>query len=166
MKDEHVNDAAQGVVEVVPQDVAQDLGFGARRRAPSCHATTAAAAVFVQFALRWGRNWAAQWHLARAVGKRFRGCRAKRLYVYLRSMTYPSLLMLQSGVVKGRIMPQTPSERRRPCKESWPNHARQNTALRLVVRRVLRYFTSGLVSSGLSKLGELQRPPGREVINL
>jgi len=27
-----------------------------------------------------GRNWAAQWHLARAVGKRFRGCRAKRLY--------------------------------------------------------------------------------------
>jgi len=30
MKDEHVNDAAQGVVEDVPQDVAQDLGFGAR----------------------------------------------------------------------------------------------------------------------------------------
>jgi len=29
-----------------------------------------------------GRYWAAQWHLARAVGKRFRGCRAKRLYVY------------------------------------------------------------------------------------
>ena len=28
----------------------------------------------------WG-YWAAQWHLARAVGKRFRGCRAKRLYV-------------------------------------------------------------------------------------
>jgi len=25
----------------------------------------------VQLALRWGRNWAAQWHLARAVGKRF-----------------------------------------------------------------------------------------------
>ena len=23
-----------------------------------------------------------QWHLARAVGKRFRGCRAKRLYVH------------------------------------------------------------------------------------
>jgi len=65
MKDEHVNDAAQGVVEDVPQDVAQDLGFGARA-AP----------------LRWGRNWAAQWYLARAVGKRFRGCRAKRLYVY------------------------------------------------------------------------------------
>jgi len=28
-----------------------------------------------------GRYWSAQWHLARAVGKRFRGCRAKRLYV-------------------------------------------------------------------------------------
>ena len=36
--------------------------------------------VFVQFALIWGRKWAAQSHLARAVGKRFRGCRAKRLY--------------------------------------------------------------------------------------
>ena len=77
-----MNDAAQGVVEDVPQDVAQDLAFGARaarahhRRRP----------VFVQFALRWGRNWAAQWHLARAVGKRFRGCRAKRLYVYYISM--------------------------------------------------------------------------------
>ena len=30
MKDEHVKDAAQGVAEDVPQDVAQDLGFGAR----------------------------------------------------------------------------------------------------------------------------------------
>jgi len=48
---------------------------------PPRHATIAAAAVFVHLALRWGRNWAAQWHLARAVGKRFRGCRAKRLYV-------------------------------------------------------------------------------------
>jgi len=51
---------------------------------PHRHATTAAAAaaVFVHLALRWGRNWAARWHLAQAVGKRFRGCRAKRLYVY------------------------------------------------------------------------------------
>ena len=40
------------------------------RRAPR-HATTAAP-VFAQLALRWGRNWAAQWHLARAVGNRFR----------------------------------------------------------------------------------------------
>ena len=30
MKDEHVKDAAQGVVEDVPKDVAQDLAFGAR----------------------------------------------------------------------------------------------------------------------------------------
>jgi len=31
--------------------------------------------------LRWWRNWAAQRHLARAVGKRSWGCRAKRLFV-------------------------------------------------------------------------------------
>jgi len=30
MKYEYVKDAAQGVAEDVPQDVAQDLGFGAR----------------------------------------------------------------------------------------------------------------------------------------
>ena len=30
MKDEHVTDAAQGVVEDVPQDVAKGLAFGAR----------------------------------------------------------------------------------------------------------------------------------------
>ena len=30
MKDEHVKDAAQGAAEDEPQDVAQDLGFGAR----------------------------------------------------------------------------------------------------------------------------------------
>jgi len=35
---------------------------------PHRHATTAAAAVFVHLALRWGRNWAAQWHLASASG--------------------------------------------------------------------------------------------------
>ena len=47
---------------------------------PPRHATTAAAAALVQLALRLG-NWAAQWRLARTVGKRFRGvrrCRAKR----------------------------------------------------------------------------------------
>ena len=48
-------------------------------RGPS--SSTPGATVFVQLALRWRRSWAAQWHLARAVGKRFRGCRAKRLYV-------------------------------------------------------------------------------------
>jgi len=86
VKDEHVKDAAQDVAEDVPQDVAQDLGFGLRGPGgarPHRHATPAAAAVFVHLALRWGRNWAARWHLARAVGgKRFRGCRAKRLYVH------------------------------------------------------------------------------------
>ena len=30
MKDEHVKDAAQGVAEDVPKDVAQDLAFGPR----------------------------------------------------------------------------------------------------------------------------------------
>ena len=30
MKDEQVNDAAQGVAKDVPQDAAQDLAFGAR----------------------------------------------------------------------------------------------------------------------------------------
>ena len=48
---------------------------------PPRHATATAAAVFVQLALRCGRSWVAQWHLARAVDKRFRGYRAKRLYV-------------------------------------------------------------------------------------
>ena len=75
-----MNDAAQGIVEDVPQDVAWDLGF--RPRAARALLTTPPPPppCLCQFALRWGRNWAAQWHLARAVGKRFRGCRAKRLY--------------------------------------------------------------------------------------
>ena len=30
MKDEHAKDAAQGAADYVPQDVAQDLAFGAR----------------------------------------------------------------------------------------------------------------------------------------
>jgi len=62
----------------------RDAGLGLRGPGgarPPRHATTAAAVVFVQLALRWGRNWAAQWHMARAVGKRFQGCHAKRLYV-------------------------------------------------------------------------------------
>ena len=36
-----------------------------------------------------GRYWAAQWHLARAVGKRFRGCRAKRLCVHSTHILVP-----------------------------------------------------------------------------
>ena len=66
MKDEHLKDAAQDVAEDVP---------------PPRHATAAAAAVFVQLALRCECNWAAQWHLARPVGKRFQGSHAKRFYV-------------------------------------------------------------------------------------
>ena len=54
-------------------------GLGGAR--PPRHTTTATTAVFVQLVLRWGRNWAAQWHLTRAVGKRFRGCCVKCLYV-------------------------------------------------------------------------------------
>jgi len=32
--------------------------------------------------LRWERNWAAQWRLARNLGRNFRECHAKRLYVH------------------------------------------------------------------------------------
>ena len=35
-----------------------------------------------------GHYWAAQCHLARAVGKRFRGCRAKRLYVHFATLPW------------------------------------------------------------------------------
>ena len=62
MKYEYVKDAAQGVAEDVPQELAQNWAFGARAAGgarPLRHATTAAAAVFVQLALRWGRNWKA-----------------------------------------------------------------------------------------------------------
>ena len=49
--------------EDVPQDVAQDLAFGARAARALLATpppTIAAAAVFARLALRWGRNWAAQ----------------------------------------------------------------------------------------------------------
>ena len=49
-------------------------------------------------ALRWGRTgWAAQWHLARAVGRRFRGCRAKRFYVHMFISGVSARLDLQRG---------------------------------------------------------------------
>ena len=35
-----------------------------------------------QLRAAWLRYWAAQWHLARAVDRRYRGCRAKRLYLH------------------------------------------------------------------------------------
>jgi len=61
--------------------------------------------------LRWGRNWAAQRHLARAVGKRFWGCRAKRLYVHknrarLSAPLRPVRGQLLNQVVKSRFTPQ------------------------------------------------------------
>ena len=93
-----MNDAAQGVVEDVPQDVAQDLGFGPGQRSPSSPRHHRRRPVFVHLALRWGRNWAAQWHLAWAVGKRFQRCRAKRLYVDLkRYVGYPLCIWCSSG---------------------------------------------------------------------
>ena len=85
VKDEHAKDAAQlrrALRRACHRTWRKTWASGPGRRAPSSHATTAAAAAFVHLALRWGRNWAAQCHLARAVGKRFRGCRAKRFYVY------------------------------------------------------------------------------------
>ena len=80
-----MKDAAQDVAENVAQDVPKKHGAGLCLRGPRGahpphHATTAtAAAVFAQLALRWGRNWAAQWHLARAVGT---GVLRKRLFVH------------------------------------------------------------------------------------
>ena len=90
MKQEHAKDAAQWrralrrALRRACHKTWAGLGLrGPGGAHPHRHATTAAAVVFVHLALRWGRNWAAQWHLASAVGKRFRGCRAKRFYVYL-----------------------------------------------------------------------------------
>ena len=89
------------MAEDAPQDVAQDLAFGCPGGArPPRHATTAAAAVFAKLELRSGRNWAAQWHLARAVGKRFRGRRAKCLYVELELIQSH---MAQKPVLRGEV---------------------------------------------------------------
>ena len=74
-----MKDAAQevkeDVAEDVTQDVAQDLAFGARaaRGLIATPLPPPPPSLCSCDSLRWGRNWAAQWHLARAVGKRFRG---------------------------------------------------------------------------------------------
>ena len=56
MKDEDVKDAAQGAAEEVPKDAARDLAFirgpGGARPPHDAITTTAAAAAFVQLALR------------------------------------------------------------------------------------------------------------------
>ena len=57
-------------------------GPGGARPPRHATSTTAAAAVFVQLALRWGRNWA-EWQLARVVGKTFPGVPRKATLVYV-----------------------------------------------------------------------------------
>ena len=47
---------------------------------------------------RPGALLAAQWHLARAVGKRFRECRAKRLYVHNLH------LLMQAVAIQGEML--------------------------------------------------------------
>ena len=48
-----MKNTAQEVAEDVTRDVAEDV---------TQEVAEDAAAVFVHLALRWGRNWAAQWH--------------------------------------------------------------------------------------------------------
>ena len=60
-----------------------EVPSGLGRRAPSSpHQHRRRRRLCASRAEMGAKLWAAQWHLARAVGKRFRGCRAKRLYVY------------------------------------------------------------------------------------
>ena len=82
MKDEHVNDAAQGVVEDVTQDVAQDLGFRARAARALLATPPPPPPCLCAVRAEMGAQLGSSINLARVVGKRFRGCRAKRLYVY------------------------------------------------------------------------------------
>ena len=121
----HVKDAAQGVAEDVSQDATQDLAFRARATGgahPPRHATTAAVFVHLTPTLRYGRNWAAQWHYWPGLwgGKRFRGCRAKRLYVHLWSSLRGSRLQLpwqlqfrECHVVPWFTVPQSAARGRR-----------------------------------------------------
>jgi len=62
----------------VPQDMAQDLAFGRPGGARPQRYTITTAAFCVQLVLTLGRSWATHWHLARILGRRVRGCRAKR----------------------------------------------------------------------------------------
>ena len=82
-----MNDAEQGAAEDVPQDVAQDPPSGPGRRAPSSPrhhsrrrrlcASRAEMEAQLGSSVAFGSG-------CGAVGKRFRGCRAKRFYVYNR----------------------------------------------------------------------------------
>jgi len=105
MKYEHVKDAAQNAAEgMLLRATGRGAGLGLRGPGgarPHRHATTAAAAaVFVQLALRRGRNWAAQCHLARAVGKRFWGCRTKRPYVLASTQQPPPPALLKGELIR------------------------------------------------------------------
>jgi len=79
---------AEDVTGDVPQDVAQDLAFGARAARALIATTSPPLSLRSSRVAEIGRNWAAQWHLARAVGKRFRGCRAKRFNVNIPSFSF------------------------------------------------------------------------------
>jgi len=86
VKDEHAKGAAQlrrALRRACHRTWRRNWPSGPGRRAPSSPRHDRRRRLCAARA-EMGRNWAAQWHLARAVGKRFRGCRAKRLYVYYR----------------------------------------------------------------------------------
>ena len=86
MKNEHVKDAAQdvaeGVVQGVPQDVAQELAFGARAArasSPRHHRRRRLCAAYAEIGAQLGSSEA----FGSGCGQAFRGCHAKRLYVYV-----------------------------------------------------------------------------------
>jgi len=100
----------KSVAEDVPQDVKQDLAFGAR--------------VFAQLSLRRGCNWAAQWHLARAVVKRFQGCHAKCLYVYKLSLLFNFTTKHAQVTISHRAI----------CRVCWTGHKNTRDARAGIVR--------------------------------
>ena len=92
MKDEHVNDAAQGAVEDVPQDVARDLGFGAR----AARALLATPPPPPPYLCAARAEMGAQLGSSLAFGSgTLPGCRAKRLYV-CKSMKIKHLMLTAS----------------------------------------------------------------------
>ena len=82
-----MNDAEQGAAEDVPQDVAQDPPSGPGRRAPSSpRHHSHRRRLFAARAEMGAQLGSSVWHSARAVGKRFRGCRAKCLSMFIRHL--------------------------------------------------------------------------------
>ena len=80
--------------------------LGPGRRAPSSprHHHRRSCLCTAGDTLRWGRNWAAQWCLARTLGRRFRGCRAKRLYVHIPNLFCRTPKRAVGCVLYGTIM--------------------------------------------------------------